>query len=550
MGRSRPTPILGALLMLTFTATIALVVNGSASVTPTLSPVPESFGTPSVDPLQTKVHVVEPTIVSTVPGDDWHLTSLVLPAPRSGLYGFNNNDLVTGQTPKITWADMQTGPDTYDWSKLDDYLARGPAVVRLKCGTPADVPKFIRTKHPEWKTFRNSEHEVELPQWSPGWLDEWKPFINALAEHAKNNPNLWGVQLQFTADGEPGIGPDDMAKFEKLGFSPTVLQDFLTRYYQISLDAFSSQEPKVFSTWKPNFIYGNYQGKYSEGAYALASVNGSSVAFTRGLGIRGSGDSEDYEKGGDWPEWSTINDGVVVVHDTTFPPIMLRGHIDGQLENYYGSNKGVAEGVTTNDPNKLRFAIRMSLLGALSNEYSFLWLDGDDAEFVGANLVNWVRLELGRQPDNAPDAWIELGQFDTIKAMPRWVQPLNLSSTAPGPILDTSGLGLVDGRQSLGRSFADLQLGIDDRFLKPGGDYEVQVVVTYFDTDASFHLEYDSTSGPKSTPTIGGNGSGDWMSTTIQLPDAAFAGRLEGGADLRLVADAGIPVVQLVRVIR
>ncbi|MGA7673076.1 MAG: hypothetical protein WBW04_21850 [Nitrolancea sp.] len=550
MRRNRPTPILGSLLMLAFIAAITLVVNHALPVTARLAPVPANPSPLSADPIQAKVHVVEPAVVSIVAGDDWHLTSEVVPEPKSGLYGFNNNALVTGQTPKITWADLQTGPDQFDWTKLDMALTQGPAVIRLKCGTPADVPKFIRNRHPEWKTFRNSDHEVELPQWSPSWLDEWQPFINALGDHAKNNPNLWGVQLQFTADGEPGANPTDMTRFEKLGFSPAVLQEFLTRYYQISLDAFSGQEWKLFSTWKPNFIYGNYQGRFSKAAYAVASENGSAGAFMRGLGIRGSGTAENYEKTGDWPDWTTTIDGVVVVHDMTFPPLALGGHIDGQLENYYGSNKGDGDAIVTDDPNKLRFAMRMSLLRAVTDEYSFLWIDGDDADFVGADLVNWVRLELGRRPDDAPDAWLVIGQFGNIKAMPRWIQPLNLDATEPGPILDTSGLGFVDNSQSLGRSLTDLRLAVDDRFLKPGGDYEVQVVVTYLDSDTTFHLEYDSTTGPMNTPTIGGSSSGDWVSTTVELPDATFAGRLEGGSDLRVVADSGVPVIQLVRIIR
>lgn len=48
---------------------------------------------------------------------------------------------------------------------------------------------------------------------------------------------------------------------------------------------------------------------------------------------------------------------------------------------------------------------------------------------------------------------------------------------------------------------------------------------------------------------MAGTSSGLWKTVTEQLPDAAFSGRLTGGADLRVVRESGTVTVQVVHIV-
>ena len=548
------------------TTTIEInIINSGSSPTPTPAPSPTSTASPTPSPTSTASPTSTPngssnttgtgtapsgsaTIVRTVNGDDWTLPSNVTPSAHSAIYGYGaTNDIMTTRTYMLTWADIQTGDNQFNWSDLDTQLSKGPVVLRIKSGTPNAVPAFIRNRH-NWATFVGNDGQVELPQWSPGWVDEWKPFITALGARYRNDPRLVGLQLGITASGEPGMVKTDIANYERLGLTPTVLRDFLLRYQGDTLTSFQGAAWKIFTVIKPNFI-GAYGGNFSKAQYAQAVRDGTLPLMAKGLGIRGSGMSEDYESAAAWSEWSEFVNSMVTTHDSTFQPLLTDGHIDGQLENWYGSNK--SKKVTTSDQNKIRYAIRMSLLRALADQYSYLWIDAQDIDFLGGGLPHYVQLSLGKNPSDSPDALLVLGNFDGVNAWPRWLTPLNLGATGNGQIVDTSGLGFVSGNDYLGRTInSDLQLAIDDRVMSPTSQGTVQVAVTYLDNGGAWHLEYESANGIVSAPQIKGQGRGAWKTVTLSLPNAVFAGHLTNGADLRLVTDKGPVTVQVVRVIK
>ncbi len=488
------------------------------------------------------------TIKSIVVGDDWGLPPGAAISTRSGIYGYGSlNDIMTIQTPVLTWADLQTDDGVYNWQLLDQLLQRGSAVVRLKCGTPSDVPLFILHRH-SWSTFVNHSGEIELPQWSPGWLAEWQPFIAALGERYRDDPRLVGLQLGITASGEPFMNADEVAAFERLGLTPDVLRDFLTSFHGSALEAFRGSEWKIFSVIRPDFMSA-YAGYFSNDQYAKAVRDGTLPFLARGMGLRGSGATEDYKAPAAWPEWSEFMDGMVVTHDASFSGLLTPGHLDGQIENWYGDNKDSR--VTTTDPEKLRYALRLSLLRALADQYSYLWLDTDDLNLVGSDLARYVQFSLGKQPSESRDAMLVLGNFGDALAWPRWLVPLNLNATGDGQLVDTSGLGWVDsGSDSLGRTVkSDLKLAIDDRVIDPDAHADVEVLVTYLDADSAWHLEYEGASGITETPSVVGQDSGEWKTVTLALSDAQFHASI-AGADLRIVTEHGSVTIQIVRVIR
>lgn len=524
------------------------VGSATQTATPTASPTSTATSTPTSGTTGTSsAPAGSATIVRTVNGDDWTLPGTVTPSAHSAIYGSGTlNSIMTARAPMFTWADLQTGDNQFDWSSLDKQLSNGPIVLRLKAGTPSAVPDFIRNRH-NWPTFVGSDGLTELPQWSPGWVDEWKPFITALGARYRNNPNLVGVQLGITASGEPGMLKTDIANFERLGLTPTVLRDFLLGYQGDTLTAFQGAPWKVFSVVKPYFI-GAYSGNFSKEQYAQAVRDGTIPLTKNGLGIRGSGMSEDFEAPTAWSEWSQFTNNMVSTHDSTFQPLLLQDHIDGQLENFYGSNSKVS----TSDTNKIRAGMRLALLRAMADQYSYLWLDADDIDFLGSALPRYVQLSMGKRPSESQDALLVLGSFNGVNAWPRWLTPLNLGATGDGQSIDTSGLGFDScGCDKLGRVISsDLQLAIDDRVVSPTSSGTVQVTVTYLDTAGAWHLEYESSNGIVSAPQIKGQGSGVWKTVTLSLPSAKFGGHLVNGADLRLVTDNGPVTIQVVRVIK
>ncbi|MBX6342235.1 MAG: hypothetical protein IRY97_07245, partial [Thermomicrobiaceae bacterium] len=148
----------------------------------------------------------------------------------------------------------------------------------------------------------------------------------------------------------------------------------------------------------------------------------------------------------------------------------------------------------------------------------------------------------------SPDGFVLLGQFGSMKAMSRGVLPIGLGQTGGGMTVSVSSIGFTDGSDTLGRSFSALGLAVDDRLVSPSATRDVTVTVEFYGGKGTFHLEANTSSGVKVSKSLG-SGSG-WQTATITISGAKLDGSLAGGADLRLVADSGSPVVQLVRVIR
>ncbi|GAA2097037.1 metallophosphoesterase [Actinomadura alba] len=118
-----------------------------------------------------------------------------------------------------------------------------------------------------------------------------------------------------------------------------------------------------------------------------------------------------------------------------------------------------------------------------------------------------------------------------------------------GPYLETT----VDGRKALELQqnpfggARQLYMFVDDAAVS-GGPYPVKATITYRATAAgSFSLQYDSaTSGSayqkSAAVTIGADQVNQWRTGTIDIPDARFTNRQNGGADLRLSVPGNLPL--------
>ncbi|MBX6341054.1 MAG: cellulase family glycosylhydrolase, partial [Thermomicrobiaceae bacterium] len=387
-----------------------------------------TLGTATPTPTPTSSGSGAVSVVKQVAGDDWSLPGTVGKAAHSGIYAGgakSMNQWVTAYTPMLTWAELETGPGQYNWSLIDQKLNSGPIMLRIKNGTPDEVPSFLRSKYGWWSYYLPDKNATIIPGWQKGWTDEWSTFIHALGARYKDNPKLIGLQIQHQNwGGEPGTKMAAMSAQEAKGFSPQVWQDFLTRYLSASLDAFSGQEWKVLPVHRPYFMTEKYTGKYSEDAYADATRSAMLPLFGKGMGLRMSGKYEEYEQRVPWSDAATVTaDGVLVAKDTTFAPYLDHAHVDNQIEAFAGTNDQKA------------YAIRIATLRMLAEHHTHFWLNGPDAALVNSiypGFMDYTVRELGKTIQESPDGFVLLGQFGSMKAMSRGVLPIGLGQTGGG----------------------------------------------------------------------------------------------------------------------
>ncbi|MGW4823575.1 metallophosphoesterase [Streptomyces sp. NPDC004227] len=189
-------------------------------------------------------------------------------------------------------------------------------------------------------------------------------------------------------------------------------------------------------------------------------------------------------------------------------------------------------------------------LGGTVDYFFVLKKDAQGKAYV-AERSDWVDPHPGSGQVPAPNKPTVLFDVDSGKS-----EGLTYHDYEDGPFLETE----VGGRKALvlqKNPFGganQLYLSVDDAAIL-GGPYKAKVTISYRSPAAgSFLLQYDSADAgsayQKSTPvTIGADQVDQWLTATIELPDARFANRQNGGADLRLSAPGNLPLaVSAVRV--
>ncbi len=519
------------------------------------------------------------TIVATVNGDDWHLPSDVPTSKTSGVYGYNNNALVTDKAPQYTWAQLHSGGSinnpTLTTSGLHNEVKTRRTVLRMNNNAEDEIPLHVRQRN-NWQSYVMRNNIRVYPLWQDNWLTEYKAFLDKLLNETvagtqyklKDHPNFVGIQIQMSGSGkgEPFYSGGDLEKEEAMGLTPTKWENFLWEYNHAYLDYLGSgNEWKAFTVAKPNFI-GNYNGSFTKAQYAEAVRYGTILSRTsalspgeRGMGVRVAGDYEGYRGSPSWEEMATIPaNGIMQIHDFgqfAFPPFEQESHIDNQIENWYGGNNNT-QGLSNTDPNdqkKIANGIRHSIIRLLTERHTFTWLDGEDADFIEdryPGIVTYMKKSFGKLANTSPDAWVYLGKLGSITAMPRWITPLSVANPDGGVAFDMGNNQFANGVERHGWAIPSaLKFDIDDRFIIPGSSNTVEAVVTYYDNNSKWHLDYDSTAGNLSAPIIQGAGSNQWKSVTIKLAGADFDGGISGG-DVQIIADNGTPIIEMLRIIK
>jgi hypothetical protein len=145
----------------------------------------------------------------------------------------------------------------------------------------------------------------------------------------------------------------------------------------------------------------------------------------------------------------------------------------------------------------------------------------------------------------APAASVVLGDPDQENGLSRADE--GDGRTTPVTVAGMSGRATAPGDNPAWGRYMYFRL--DDR-LALDGYYVARIDVTYLDEGTSrFELQYDSNdcAAPvngayKSGPSVTKTGTGGWKTATLEVPDARFANRENGGSDFRLSAGAGLTV--------
>ena len=122
-----------------------------------------------------------------------------------------DNPLVQGIVPRVTWAQLQTGPNTYNWTVLDRIFEVADTydkrvAIRIVGGRNLEfspdfvwnsVSNYVDVYNPIWDT------NLRLPQLGDPSFDlQWQNFITAVGARYADNPRLQRVHITPGLDQE------------------------------------------------------------------------------------------------------------------------------------------------------------------------------------------------------------------------------------------------------------------------------------------------------------------------------------------------------------
>ena len=232
-------------------------------------------------------------------------------------------------------------------------------------------------------------------------------------------------------------------------------------------------------------------------------------------------------------------------------------------------------GYTTDVPY---YAVKMSNLKALQLRMNWIYVVPEPSFMDDfPELWEWVRLSLGKTAADSPDAWVALREgedlywredtshtWDGMPFVKNWERWLVQRDVSPGGVshrgtevrrnvtggdgADSSGTAYEGRRTNIAGGDTFLAFDVDEAFLS-GAAGSIAIKVTWLDDGATWSLEYATAAGAAAS-TVGGAGSGQWITSTITLEDAVFDDGLDGSMDFRLSAGETDLEVRFVRIVK
>ena len=525
-------------------------------------------------------------------GDDWSLPTWVTPASdyvffnenNAPAFNINNHviDLtwkqinpaqgVYSQTNTASWTEVVAGGSTFNFDSYNNQKALpGHYWLRIWLSGEQWVPTWVLTDCGIPTTQRwldQSQQDRHIPLWNTCVWDHAKTMYTEVLQN-------WGIKddpkMEFIyVPGGFFYGEFDFdvmaAAFQDGAVTTNTLLNWLSDIRSSLTSIMGNQAKKLMYTGQDY----PFEFQNTAGAFELHAKQ----AVDAGMGVR-NGISELFNFHlNETPAYGSHiqTDGHVTIDENYI--VHTQNHVIGNENECFN-----ACGFTTVDPY---YAVVMSNLKALQLRSTHLLVETADSYMTQyATHWNWVRHELGKKVNNAPDAWVSLREYEDrffvgnsptndinwtnkpwLHNFERWLVQKDIvpdgMSKRGGDIrvnvLDTDNGTSYEGRSTDRVTNQDyLYFFVQDNFAL-GDTPSVQIKVTYLDAGTTqWQLHYRNTSGQVVTDTVTNSNSNITKTATFDLINANFDNGMTGNADFRVynggVNNIEVTFVRLIRMV-
>jgi hypothetical protein len=540
--------------------------------------------------------------------DDWSLPDYVSKSTNAGIYFAY--DVPDAYSLLVRWKDLNPAENVYNWSIFDTAVALNvPFFIRIWASDTMHCPRWVKTKHPNIPILHNqggtntdlyydlfgASPSNFFAIWDNGFDTEFKKFL--LAFKAKNylaNPN---VKFMYAPGAwrynEWNLGEAVSEIKAKAPISPANFITWFKGHIDNYVDASNGYPHKMLFTG-----YGKLENPASYGGDAAwffaanDTLQGNNIltsyAVSKGMGVR-EGAQEAFNSSSDMYAWGAPS---ITINNINYQTVMDNHplHNDSlritgtENEAFCNPNALIGGGVCS------YYHIKMSTLKAMQLRVN--WLNVRDSLIkYDPKLFQYFRLTANKTAKTSPDAWAVLRQsYDPLFTAtppalpapvlnsPNWVHRVTLpyrnwekwltqrevlpdGKTVPVYQLSTKNLfdyynfkAFEALRTDRANGSNYMYFAVDDAFMK-GGTNNIQIKITYLDNFAGkWWVEYDAANGDlatKKSVEISNTNNNKWKTITLNIPDAGFSNRQNGGMDFRIYNGGNSDIsVRFVRVIK
>ena len=531
--------------------------------------------------------------VSTIDGFDWSVPADTTISGRlTGIDIDNDPAFVSGYflSEGLTWAEINPQPGVYDFSVVDDTLARlgdRSLSLRLEVVSWCDTPGWARAE------LRHLSAGT-LVFWDDAYLDALGPLLTAFGERYRADDRVVGVYLPI-ADGEyhpDGDCTGDRDGWGEMWMEPDVLAEAETDF-GLTPERFETASIAIVDRWVDAFAPHQSKLAYMNLDHLFVADSDAGAAYNEAMGPIGAHalTAGTGARDGEIESWMRYIDEAygVGLEDTgdqtcrlTFDEAyaqMMHDRYTATENEFYGTNYWVppAVGPVTNQPYRFLVSSLRALQMRRNDMQVGEWAFGR-APFATEAMFEWLPKVLGRTPADTPDVfallgerYVRTGQIDarladrcsdgsitTVRNIERWLTETGTSEPVRRVDLPASEaywgqsfwLDLDDHPfEYSARASTTFEFDLDDDVAanRCAPTCNLAVLVTY-DASGAGASQLAAVVGDSARATAAVEPDSGVRTVSFGLDDVSFAERPGRGPDLIVHADPTLAVM-LVRVV-
>ena len=483
---------------------------------------------------------------------------------------------VVGGHETFTWKEIEGTEGEYYWTRLDNFIADQAALGkkaaigittyngRIEGGLA--VPAWFETSYPGSLI---SCSMTKIPRyWDSTYRTKYGNFVQAIANHLGNNPNVAYVQIGVGLYGETQPSDDADDACIKAAMDAAGRSDYSTFWVQTAkqiIDRWASAfggHQKLFLVYTPSFV--NVCEKqeltyYAANTYGIGLFAGGFYADTMTVFSATPGGTG-CQKWDPILYWNSTGQSIPIAMES------YRYMLPTFDEFYWG------------------------MLGALNKHPDYLSLESDlffSDQYAGnpilpnLDVMRFANLYLGKTAASAPNAWVALretspatnghgcnrnyfwpqyGDFDywlyhdatiaggrtiTVSTVPTFTIQDEACGTVGAVVANPQYDSKLAGKGAEGwmtrrtdhASGSDyMYFRVDDAFVTAQGLAATAVVtVTYFDAGTdNWQIQWRTAAGADQALPLTKTNSNTWKKATFTLNNISFAGKYDNGNDFRI----------------